>query len=702
MPANNCCELDLSILWWQKPCEYRVVGKFSDPNSDRENYILEPIHINIDVAQLQPLALDPDAYGRALTEMFFNQCEGAIREVYSKARAAAAARDGLRMRLSIEKNARELHAVRWETLRDPTQDIPLLTQSNVWFSRFVSGETFSTRPSSGSGKVGALVVIANPSDIHTKWGQAQLDSAAVYEDTKRALSAEPGAREFAVTRLDSKATIFNIVSNLRENYSHVLYLVCHGRLIDNDEPRLLLENDDGVGEIVKGELLVEKLAGLSALPRLIVLASCQSAGGQDGVAFGALGPRLVQNGVASVIAMQGDITVESVDKFTSRLFKELSKDGQIDRATAAARNDIREEKDWWMPALFTCSRTGCLWQGRPPEVDTFDKWEAVVSDVREGDFVPVLGPSLVEPIFGSTRDIAQQWAETYEFPLAPRNRDDLAQVAQYLRYRQTPMYTLEQLRGYLTRFMRKKFGEQLPAELRDKPMKPGVIDELVSHVGALQRANNPNDIHRLLARLPAKIYVNANRDNLLRDALREQKRLPQVQLCTWRTSNNKPLPFGPALPAGYEPSIEQPLIFHVFGNFEFPASLVLTEDDYFDFLVAVTRNEALATMSVTSKVSSALATSGLLLLGFHVDDWDFRVLFSSLLKQPGAALSYLRARVAIQMDPSEAGIIDPNRAVQYLSSFFTQQAQIGLYLGSAEQFLARLIELCEKEEIIAK
>ena len=176
MPANNCCELDLSILWWQKPCEYRVVGKFSDPNSDRENYILEPIHINIDVAQLQPLALDPDAYGRALTEMFFNQCEGAIREVYAKARAAAGARDGLRMRLSIEKNARELHAVRWETLRDPTQDIPLLTQSNVWFSRFVSGETFSTRTSSGSGKVGALVVIANPSDIHTKWGQAQLDS----------------------------------------------------------------------------------------------------------------------------------------------------------------------------------------------------------------------------------------------------------------------------------------------------------------------------------------------------------------------------------------------------------------------------------------------------------------------------------------------------------------------------------------------
>jgi hypothetical protein len=482
----------------------------------------------------------------------------------------------------------------------------------------------------------------------------------------------------------------------------VLYLVCHGRLIDGDEPRLLLENDDGAGEIVKGELLVEKLAGLSALPRLIVLASCQGAGDQDGVAFGALGPRLAQNGVASVIAMQGDISVASAEKFTQRLFRELSKDGQIDRATAVARNDIREAKDWWMPALFTSSRTGCLWAGRPPEVDTFNKWEAVVADVREGDFVPVLGSSLVEPLFGSNREIAQQWAETYEFPLAPRNRDDLAQVAQYLRYRQTPMYTLEQLRGYITRFLRKRFSERLPPELLDRPIRPGVIDELVSHVGKLQRADNPNDVHRLLARLPAKIYVNANRDNLLRDALLEQKRQPQVQLCTWRTSNNKPLPIGPTLPPGYEPSIEQPLIFHVFGNLEYPTSLVLTEDDYFDFLVSVTRNEALASMSVTSKVSSALATSGLLLLGFHVNDWDFRVLFSSLLKQPGASLSYLRARVAVQIDPSEAAIIDPNRAVQYLSSFFNQQAQIGLYLGSAEQFLTRLVELCVQEQIIEK
>jgi hypothetical protein len=701
MPANNCCELDLSILWWKEPSQYRVLGKFSDPNSDRENYLLEPIYVEIDVARLKPLALDADAYGRALTDMLFNQGNGAIREVYAKARAAAGSRDGLRLRLSIEKNARELQALRWETLRDPTQDIALLAQSNVWFSRFVGDTSFSLRPAPSAGRIGALVVIASPTDIQTKWRMAPLDTDAVFADAKRALSAEPGAREFAVERLDRRATIFNIVSRLREQYCDVLYLVCHGRLIDGDEPRLLLEDESGAGEIVKGELLVEKLAGLSALPRLIVLASCQSAGDEDGVAFGALGPRLAQNGVASVIAMQGDISIESADRFSGRLFRELSKDGQIDRATAAARSDIRERSDWWMPALFTCSRTGCLWQGRA-DGRTFDKWEAVVSDVREGDFVPVLGPSLVEPLFGSRRDIAKQWAETFEFPLSPRNRDDLAQVAQYLRYRQTPMYTLEQLRGYLARYVRKRFGERLPPELLDKPIKPGVIDELVSFVGAMQRAGNPNDVHRLLARLPARIYVNANRDNLLRDALIEQKRQPQVQLCTWRTSNNKPLPIGPTLPSGYEPSVEQPLIFHVFGNLEYPTSLVLTEDDYFDFLVSVTRNEALATMSVTSKVSSALATSGLLLLGFHVNDWDFRVLFSSLLKQPGASLSYLRARVAVQIDPSEAAIVDPNRAVQYLSSFFNQQAQIGLYMGTAEQFLTTLVERCEQEEIVAK
>jgi hypothetical protein len=40
--------------------------------------------------------------------------------------------------MTIPTNAPELHAIRWETLVDPSQGTPLLMQDNILFSRFLS------------------------------------------------------------------------------------------------------------------------------------------------------------------------------------------------------------------------------------------------------------------------------------------------------------------------------------------------------------------------------------------------------------------------------------------------------------------------------------------------------------------------------------------------------------------------------------
>ncbi len=695
MPSHNYCELELRIQWLDRGV-YFIGAKFIDSVSDLENEILDPIRIAIDVDQLRQLALDSDAYGAALTQMLFGANDSAIRQAYLHARKAASARDGLRIRLSIQTSAPELHAVRWETLRDPESGSPLLTQSDIWFSRFLSADDFRLRQLPEQASLQALVIVANPSDIQTKWGLAKLDSDAEYAKAVSALStqAEPGAREITVRQLPMRATVYNIVSDLRDRYSDVVYLACHGTLTEDGEPRLLLETEAGIGEMVKGETLVERLAGMSERPRLVVLASCESAGGRNGLALGAIGPRLAQAGVPSVVAMQGDITVRSVDKFMPRLFRELAKDGQIDRAMAVARSDIRDEPDWWMPALFMRSRTGSLWPAAVAGAEGFDQWDAVVTDLTDELCVPVLGPSLVESLFGTTRDIAQRWAEHYEFPLAPRNRDDLAQVAQYLAYRQSSAYALQALRTYFAQYLRRNYQPDLPPELMEGPVNVGLVNSLVSHIGAKERQDHPNDVHRLLAKLPVKIYVNANRDNLLRDSLIEAGRTPHIQLCTWRTKNDMPVPMGPPLDPAYEPSQKEPLIFHVFGNLEYPESLVLTEDDYFNFLIAVTRNEALRKMSIPPKVSTALASSGLLLLGFQVDDWDFRVLFSSILKQSGNLLSEQRTRVAVQMSPVEGRIVDPERAVQYLRKYFERQARIGVSFVTTDDFMRQLISRC--------
>jgi hypothetical protein len=703
MPANNYCELELRIQWLDRGV-YFIGANFVDSVSDLENDILDPIRIAIDLDRLRDLALDADAYGTALTQMLFGGADNAIRLAFRHARTAAASREGLRIRLSIQTSAPELHAVRWETLRDPDTGFPLLTQAGIWFSRFLSAEDFRLRQLRDQDTLQTLIVIANPSDIQSKWGQPELQPDDEYDKAVRAIRthADPGAREITVRRLSTKATLYNIISDLRDSYSDVVYLACHGTLTEDGEPRLLLENDLGTGEMVRGEQLVERLSGMSERPRLVVLTSCQSAGGRSGLALGAIGPRLAHAGIPSVIAMQGDVTVKSIDKFMPRLFRELATDGQIDRAMAVARSDIRDEADWWMPALFMRSRTGCLWPGRVADADAFEQWDAVITDLTDRHCVPVLGPSLVESLFGTTRDIARRWAEQYEFPLAPRDRDDLAQVAQYLTYRQSSAYALQELRTYLVRYIRRKYEGELPAEMMTGPVHVGLVNTLVSQIGAMQRRNDVNDAHRLLAKLPVNIYVNANRDNLLRDALIEAGRKPHIQLCTWRTKNDMPVPMGPPLEKKYEPSEQEPLIFHVFGNLEYPESMVLTEDDYFNFLIAVTRNEALRRMSIPPKVSTALASSGLLLLGFQVDDWDFRVLFSSILKQPGGLLSEQRTRVAIQMNPVEGRIIDPDRASQYLRKYFERQARINVFWGTADEFLVHLTKRCIESGLIAK
>lgn len=705
---NRYSELELRIEWLDRG-RYFLSARFIDPVSDLENELLDPAEIHIDLDALRECALDTKRYGETLTAMLFGDDASPVRKAYEHARVAAAGREGLRVRLTIQSSAPELHAVRWETLLDPRDGSRLLTQENVWFARFLSAQDFRLRPVSEAAELQALIVVANPSDLESKWRLPAIRKEAEVAGAVKALAqgnhlAAHGIRQ---RTLEKAASIYNIVTDLRESYSDILYLVCHGTLTEDGEPRLLLEKDDGSAQSVEGKELVERLRDMSERPRLVVLASCESAGDRHGEVLAAIGPRLATAGVPSVIAMQGKISMETAGKFMSRLFVELAREGQIDRAVALARSDIRDRPDWWMPALFMRLKTGRLWPAAVLDSGSFDKWDALASDIQNNQCVPVLGARLVENSLGSMRDIARKWAERYEFPLAPRDRDDLAQVAQYLVYRQNKNLAIDELRAHLVGYVRARYRAELEAiegdlgkRLREGSITAGILNELMQHVGRSLRACDKLDVHRLLAKLPLRVYVNANRDNLLRDALVDAGKTPQVQLCTWIVRNETPIPIGPSLPKGYVPSVDSPLIFHAFGNLEYRESLVLTEDDYFDFLKAVTRNETLKKASIPGAVTEALASSGLLLLGFQPDDWDFRVLFRGILKQPGGALGDLCTRVAVQMSPTEGQIIDPDRASQYLKTYFEKQGDIFTFWGSADDFLRKLAKRCAERGIM--
>jgi hypothetical protein len=130
---------------------------------------------------------------------------------------------------------------------------------------------------------------------------------------------------------------------------------------------------------------------------------------------------------------------------------------------------------------------------------------------------------------------------------------------------------------------------------------------------------------------------------------------------------------------------ESPLVYHLFGRLQVPESLVLTEDDYFDYLIGMTKRDDI----IPPAVVRAWNDNALLFLGFQVDDWNFRVLFRSIMNQEGRARRKKKPHVAVQIDPEDGGSVDPFRARQYLERYF-QDEDVNIYWGSTEEFISEL------------
>lgn len=135
----------------------------------------------------------------------------------------------------------------------------------------------------------------------------------------------------------------------------------------------------------------------------------------------------------------------------------------------------------------------------------------------------------------------------------------------------------------------------------------------------------------------------------------------------------------------YQPSVEAPLVYHLFGISNEADSIVVAEDDYFDFLIGVSANKDLIPIAVRE----ALADTGLLFLGFRIDDWPFRVLFRSLMSQEGRGRRRRYAHVAAQITPDEGRVLEPERARAYLETYF-QESDIDIFWGSVEDFMQQL------------
>ena len=311
--------------------------------------------------------------------------------------------------------------------------------------------------------------------------------------------------------------------------------------------------------------------------------------------------------------------------------------------------------------------------------DSVDLLRSLVTHIRSDHFTPIIGMGVADGLIGSRRRLAREWARSFEFPMEKHRQDDLPEVAQFV----AVMTNTDTLRSSLHDYLRDHLRTRLAAPTDETALRP-----ILKAVWEQQRTDV--DPFVVLASLPCRIYVCAHPWDLLADALRQAGKDPVTDVCRWRADvYDWPESIFDTEP-GFVPTTERPLVYHVFGRLDVPESLVITEDDYDDFVVGVTENRAL----IPPPVQRALADSALMLLGFGLEERDVRVLLRTLISQEGAHKLGKYTHVAAQLD-RHTGVSSPARAQRYLERYFARfrQPSIEIFWGSVDEFSADLAEI---------
>jgi hypothetical protein len=183
---------------------------------------------------------------------------------------------------------------------------------------------------------------------------------------------------------------------------------------------------------------------------------------------------------------------------------------------------------------------------------------------------------------------------------------------------------------------------------------------------------------------------------LLEKALEEEGQEPVTEFCRWKPELLRESKL-PLEDPDYVPSPERPLVYHVFGILDQPESIVITEDEHFDFLAAVA-NSGPGTSLIPPVVEEALANSSLLFVGFGVQDWDFRILLRGLINGEAAARKGRTFNhVAAETDMLRDGVTKPDGAKDYIVSYFRDnEPSIDIEWAGVDEFAAELARAWER------
>ncbi len=284
-----------------------------------------------------------------------------------------------------------------------------------------------------------------------------------------------------------------------------------------------------------------------------------------------------------------------------------------------------------------------------------EDWSDLLAEIREGSCTPFLGSGASTPLLPTGGELARMLVRRYQLEVEPDA--PLPRVAQNV--------ALLGRDNAMRRFIKEE------CEARGQP-----------------NFGLPTQLHRVLAELPLSIYVTTNYDSFMSLALQSVDKTPIVELCRWFCVGWDEPDSGAQLSRAAEANVATPLVYHLHGAFSKFASMVLSEDDYLDFLTVTSVRKSL----VPSSVQSSFAEKTLLFLGYSLEDMTFKV----LLRRISATIRrFDKPHLTVQLSHNSVPVTSADRQrvkirVAYVRKLLGENARI--YWGSCERFATELAD----------
>ncbi len=228
------------------------------------------------------------------------------------------------------------------------------------------------------------------------------------------------------------------------------------------------------------------------------------------------------------------------------------------------------------------------------------KWETLIFSIQQKKCILMLGPDVsTEEMKGMSRPLTEILANKLAKKIEPGikkriNIDDLAEVSQF--------YYMKEGRHALEAQVSSFYGTRLSLT---------------------------NDFHMNLAYLPFYFTVTTTPDNMFFQALQEKGKIPHNEFYNFKGKKPGNVVMG---------TTDKPLVFDLYGKVDDPTSLLLTEDDLLDFLVALISKNPPLPDNILSELGDE--SKCFLFLGFGFRHWYLRILLHVLKIRSKGAYSF--------------------------------------------------------------